>query len=204
MRAERHLVIFARFPVAGAGKRRLAAGIGAVQAVRFQRVRLAHLLGTLGNDPRWRTWLAITPDRSGPWPRHVGALPQGHGDLGQRLARVTKALPCGRIVIIGGDIPGIAPADVAEAFRRLAGTDAVFGPAGDGGYWLIGLRHAPRLRLPFDNVRWSSAHALADTERALGPARIGTLRQLEDVDDVTSLAHHPHWPRRIRKPRDRR
>jgi uncharacterized protein len=204
MSTERHLVIFARFPMAGAGKRRLAAGIGAVHAVRFQRVRLAHLVDALGNDNRWRTWLAVTPDRSGPWPSHLSVIDQGRGDLGQRLARVTVAMPGGAVVIVGGDIPGIRASDIAEAFARLAGRDAVFGPAGDGGYWLIGLNRSPRLRLPFANVRWSSEHALADTLRALGPARIARLRTLEDIDDIAALARHPGWTRRISAPPCRR
>lgn len=197
MTPNRHLVLFARFPVAGAGKRRLAAGIGSVQAVRFQRVRLAALLGDLGHDPRWRTWVAMTPDRSGPWPPHLSALRQGPGDLGQRMSRIVRALPRGPVVIVGADIPGIRASDIAEAFRWLAGHDAVFGPAGDGGYWLVGLKRSPRLRLPFHNVRWSSEHALDDTLRALGPASVTRLRTLDDVDDATSLARHPGWARRI-------
>ena len=53
----RHLVIFTRYPKLGAGKKRLAAGIGAIQALRFQRVMLAQAIRRLGRDPRWTTWL---------------------------------------------------------------------------------------------------------------------------------------------------
>lgn len=197
MSARRHLVIFARFPIAGSGKRRLAAGIGSVQAVRFQRVRLAALLGGVGRDPRWRTWIAATPDPSGPWPSYLPVIPQGRGDLGQRMSRVFQALPRGPVVIVGADIPGIRADDIAEAFRRLAGSDAVFGPASDGGYWLVGLKRMPRLRLPFRNVRWSSEHALGDTLHELGPARVTQLSTLEDIDDAATLARHHGWARRI-------
>lgn len=186
MMPARHLVIFTRFPMAGTGKRRLAAGIGAVHAARFQRVRLAALVASLGRDPRWRTWLAVTPDGSGPWPRHLDRLSQGRGDLGRRLSRVVKSLPGGPAVVIGSDVPGIRPRDISEAFHRLEGADAVLGPATDGGYWLIGLRRAPRLRLPFGQVRWSSEHALADTEAELGAVRISRLRTTDDVDDASS------------------
>ncbi len=88
-----HLVIFARLPRFGAGKRRLAAGVGPVRALRFQRVTLALTLLRHGADPRWTTWLAVTPDRSGPWPPGFGVLPQGKGDLGERMARVAKLIP---------------------------------------------------------------------------------------------------------------
>ncbi len=183
----RHLVIFARYPTAGGGKRRLAASVGAIEALRFQRGRLRVLLARLSADPRWTTWIAVTPDRSGPWPSHVKTIRQGGGDLGARLARVVRTLPRGPAVIIGTDIPGIEAAHIAKAFRAIAGHDGVLGPATDGGYWLIGLRLCPRLRLPFAPVRWSSEHALADTARNLAGARVAMLGVLEDVDDAMSL-----------------
>jgi len=195
MNDRRHLVIFARYPVAGGGKRRLAADIGAVQAVRFQRARLMTLIHRFGADPRWTTWLAVTPDRSGPWPPHIGAIGQGRGDLGQRMSTIMRRLPRGRAIIIGTDIPSLAPYDIAEAFNALGSHDAVFGPAADGGYWLVGLKRAPKIRLPFADVRWSTRHALADTKRNLSDVSIGHVRTLEDVDDARSLAQHSHWGR---------
>ena len=194
---QRHLVIFARYPTAGGGKRRLAATVGAIEALRFQRGRLRVLLARLSHDARWTTWLAVTPDRSGPWPPHVRPTGQGRGDLGARLGHVAGTLPRGPVVIIGTDIPGIRAAHIACAFDKLAGHDAVFGPAPDGGYWLIGLRRAPRVRLPFEGVRWSSEHALADTVRNLDSARIACLGMLEDVDDAAALRRQGDWARVI-------
>ena len=195
MTIPRHLVIFARFPQAGAGKRRLAKGIGVVEALRFQRVRLAVLINRHSRDPRWTTWLAVTPDRSHPWPSHVRIVRQGRGDLGQRMGRVMTALPAGRVVIVGTDIPGISAAAIVRAFNALGRHDAVFGPAGDGGYWLIGLKRTPKLRLPFAGVRWSSAHTLADTEHQLRGARIAHVDRLDDVDDAASWRDQPRWAR---------
>jgi uncharacterized protein len=198
---KRHLVIFARYPVAGGGKRRLAASVGQIQAVRFQRVRLHALAIGLSYDPRWTTWLAVTPDRSGPWPAHVGVLNQGRGDLGQRLARVMTALPQGPALIIGTDIPGIRASHIAAGFQALGNHDAVFGPAPDGGYWLVGLKRTPCVRLPFAGVRWSSPHALADTIQALGPARVALIDTLEDIDDGAALKRCRSWDRMISSPR---
>lgn len=188
-----HLVIFTRLPRYGAGKRRLAAGIGPVQALRFQRVMLAQTLRRLGADPRWTTWLAVTPDRSGPWPPRFGVLLQGAGDLGRRMARVVKALPPGPLLIIGSDIPGITAGDVARAFRALGDHDAVFGPAMDGGYWAVGFRRRPRLVDPFHNVRWSTEHALSDSLANLAGASVAMLDMREDVDDAASLARQSGW-----------
>ncbi len=183
MRFAPHLVIFARQPRLGTGKRRLARDIGAVEALRFQRVMLSLILRRLGSNRRWVTWLAVTPDRSGPWPRRFRTLPQGQGNLGRRMAAVVRKLPPGPVVIIGTDIPEIAATDIARAFRELGWRDAVFGPATDGGYWLVGLRRRPRFLDPFINVRWSSEHALSDTLANLAGKEVAFLRMLSDVDD---------------------
>ena len=199
---DRHLVLFTRYPQLGAGKRRLAAGIGPVAALRFQRVSLALAIRRLGFDRRWTLWLAVTPDRSGPWPPPIGILGQGRGDLGRRLQRVISALPAGPIVVIGSDVPAIAAADIAGAFHALGRNDAVFGASPDGGYWLIGLRRRPRAIDPFQGVRWSTEHALADTLANLSGHSVGFVHMRDDVDDATSLARHPHWNRHCTSNRD--
>ena len=120
-------------------------------------------------------------------------LAQGPGDLGKRMARALAAPPPGPAVLVGGDIPAIRPAHIAEAFRRLGACDAVFGPAADGGYWLAGFsrrKHGGKLAArAFAGVRWSTAHALADTLANLRGSRIAPmLPVLEDVDHGAALA----------------
>src|SRR3546814_16124850 len=87
------------------------------------------------------------------------------------MDRVMRVLPPGPAVIIGTDIPDIRPRHAAAAFRALGRHDAVFGPAADGGYWLVGLRRRPTIPRAFDGVRWSTEHALADTRANLRPRR---------------------------------
>jgi glycosyltransferase A (GT-A) superfamily protein (DUF2064 family) len=77
--------------------------------------------------------------------------------------------------------------DIAAAFRALGPARAVFGPASDGGYWLVGLRRGPGEHLPFDGVRWSTADALSDTLANLEGCRVALLREQEDVDDGPAL-----------------
>ncbi|MBI1869160.1 MAG: DUF2064 domain-containing protein [Methylocystis sp.] len=192
----RHLVIFARLPRLGAGKRRLAADIGPMAALRFQRATLAAVVRELSRDPRWRTYLAVTPARSGPWPTGLPRIDQGSGDLGRRMARVAKAMPPGPVIIIGSDIPGVRREHVAAGFRALGGCDAVFGPARDGGYWLVGLKRRPRFVDPFRGVRWSSPFALADTMRNLAPLRAALIDTLDDIDDGAALARRQLRERR--------
>jgi rSAM/selenodomain-associated transferase 1 len=184
----------AKAPVVGAVKTRLARGIGAAHAARFARQTAAGLLQRVGagRDARWQTTLAVSPDAAVAarfWPYHMPRVAQGVGDLGRRMQRIFDRMPPGPVVVIGTDIPGITPSLIAEAFRRLGRHDAVFGPARDGGYWLVGLRRRPHVLRPFaGNVRWSSRHALADTLANLRGRSIAFVATLVDVDDAAGLA----------------
>lgn len=179
------LVLMAKTPVAGRVKTRLARQIGAVAATAFYRRATQMTLARLAADPRWITLVAVAPDTAvaAPhWPADVARLPQGGGDLGARMQRVFDRLPPGPVVIVGTDIPGIRPSHVAEAFALLGRSDAVFGPAGDGGYWLVGLKRRPRVPRAFRGVRWSHPETLADNRAALEPLAIATAATLDDVD----------------------
>jgi rSAM/selenodomain-associated transferase 1 len=190
------LVVMAKVPAMGRVKTRLAKSIGAVEAVRFYRHTLAAVVGRVGHDPRWQTSLSIAPDRgiSAPlWPRRVRRQPQGSGDLGRRMQRILDLPRPGPLIIVGTDIPAIQPRHIADAFRRLRRGDAVVGPALDGGYWLIGLKRAPRVLRPFASVRWSTATTLADTVANLAGRRVERAATLGDVDDRASFEACRGW-----------
>ncbi len=194
-RRDRHVVIFVKAPRLGRVKSRLAAGIGAVPALRFYRETTTRLLRMVGRDRRWRTSIAVTPLRArvgGFWDRRSLRLDQGAGDLGRRMMRVFDALPPGPAVIVGSDIPDLRPSHIATAFRALGSRDVVLGPAVDGGYWLIGLKRLrPIGAAALEGVRWSSRHALADTRARLPRSfSVALLETLEDVDDRES---HARW-----------
>lgn len=188
------VVIFARAPRLGAVKRRLARGIGAMAALRFHRAQLAATAWPLARDRRWRLVLAVTPDRAAAarggvrWdrfaPRGTPRMAQGQGNIGARMARTMRLHA--RVVLVGGDIPGLGPADVAAAFRALGRADAVFGPAEDGGYWLVGFGPRRPAR-PFARVRWSGEHTLADTLANFAGRRVALVRTLRDVDTAEDL-----------------
>jgi uncharacterized protein len=172
-------------PYAGRVKTRLAAAIGAVEAVRCYRAMLDHTVRRLA-DGRWATWLAVTPDGAAPrmaaCGRGIAVMPQGPGGLGERMQRVMDKLPAGPVVIVGSDIPGIGRKDVALAFRALGGHDAVLGPADDGGYWLVGQRRIPKVLRLFEGVRWSSEETLKDTLGNLAGRKVSLLRTMGDLD----------------------
>ena len=184
------LILFVRIPRLGVGKRRLAREIGDVAAVRFERLMLGRSLRRLGRDPRWRLQLAVTPDRA-VW-GWLGAVPQGSGELGERMRRALAAAGPGPRLLVGSDIPGMTAAHITAAFHLLGRHDLVFGPARDGGFWLVGCRHrAPN----FGQVRWSSAYALADTLANL--PRTVSVGFAATLDDVDNEAAYQRW-RQIR------
>ena len=185
------LVIFAKAPVIGGAKTRLARGIGKVGAWRIYRAMTARLVRRL-DDPRWRTVLAIAPDRAvarrfpGVWPQHLARAGQGGGDLGARQARAFSRR--GPVCVIGTDAPEVTRADIAAAFAQLKRDDAVIGPAEDGGYWLLAL-NSPAPHGLFEGVRWSHGETRADLEARLTAhgMSIARLRALRDVDEVGDL-----------------
>lgn len=182
------LVIFVREPVAGRVKTRLGQDIGMVEAAWWFRHTARSLVRRLAGDPRWETWLAVTPDLEGLesrfWPFHLPRWSQGPGDLGARMARVFRSFPPGPVIIVGADLPDLQPGHVAEAFAQLGRADAVLGPSPDGGFWLVGLARGRRPAPAglFRDVRWSTRHALADTLATLRGHRVSFAAPLADVD----------------------
>jgi rSAM/selenodomain-associated transferase 1 len=173
-------------PLPGRVKTRLGRDIGTTSAAWWFRHQVSALLRRI-RDPRWDVVLAVSPDRDGllsrVWPPDMPRIAQGQGDLGARMGRILGSDRTGPMLIIGADIPGIQRRHLAAAFQNLGSTDAVIGPAPDGGFWLIGWCAAriPPFRL-FDGVRWSSPHALDDTLHSLRGCRIAFVATLADVD----------------------
>ena len=103
-----------------------------------------------------------------------------------------NALPPGPVVLVGTDIPAMRAHHVARAFALLGRHDLVFGPARDGGFWLIGARRLrPLPRSLFTNVLWSTPTVLTDTLASLPNHVTWTLADtLDDVDDAEALRRH--------------
>lgn len=175
----------------GLSKTRLAKDVGRSEARRINAMSNAKVMRAIDN-PRWQTVLCISPDLacldSHPqWPCHILRMPQGDGDLGDRMTRAFHAAPLGNVLFTGTDMPDLQTRDIADAIIQLKSHNAVFGPADDGGFWLFGLQKRLMTRPPFENVRWSTEHALADVQRNLGATKTAHLRTCIDLDDAESL-----------------
>lgn len=178
-------------PRPGRVKTRLGRDIGMTTAAWWFRHQTKDLIRRL-KDPRWRLVLAVSPDREGRlsrvWPAHVPRMIQGSGNLGDRMTRALSHQHPGQVCLIGADIPGVTTSHIWRAFAALGASEAVFGPATDGGYWLVGLKNVRAVPAGiFADVRWSTAHALADSMASLPDLRIALLDELRDVDDGYDL-----------------
>ncbi|WP_085805629.1 TIGR04282 family arsenosugar biosynthesis glycosyltransferase [Roseovarius albus] len=178
-------------PRPGRVKTRLGRDIGLTASAWWFRHQVSRLIREL-DDPRWHLVLAVAPDHAGMrsrvWPAHLPRIPQGRGDLGQRMARVMRHMPPGPVCVIGADVPDLRAHHITRAFVALGSHDAVFGPAEDGGYWLTGLKRmtSPSPQL-FKNVRWSTSHALSDSIVSLGQVKVALTDTLGDVDTLADL-----------------
>ncbi|MBO9447644.1 TIGR04282 family arsenosugar biosynthesis glycosyltransferase [Ruegeria sp. R14_0] len=188
---QRTLVIMVKEPRPGRVKTRLGRDVGMVGAAWWFRHQTRALIRRL-RDPRWQIVLAVAPDREGLtsriWPADLPRAAQGRGDLGDRMGRMLRGMPPGPVCLIGADIPGITRGHIARAFSGLGRAQFVFGPAPDGGYWLVGAQRYVALPTSlFRNVRWSTETALADTLASVPGCRVALLDHLRDVDTVADL-----------------
>ena len=187
------LVIFARAPVPGACKTRLIPALGPEGAAQLHAAMVERALQTALASGLGPVELHGAPDTAHPFFQGLKAslpltlVPQIQGDLGQRM-QAAFASAHGPTLLIGTDAPCITPAHLRACAVALAeGHDAVFLPAEDGGYGLVGLaKPCPEI---FENMPWSTAKVMAETRsrlRALGrschePATIW------DVDEPADL-----------------
>jgi hypothetical protein len=185
------LGIFAKEPVAGRVKTRLCPPLSPTEAAALYRSCLEETVATMGGAG---FELVLIFDGEADYFRHAfpgfRLLPQGEGDLGERMERALRSLLAGGFgaaALIGSDTPDLPVALVEEAFVALRQADVVVAPAGDGGYVLVGeRRHVPEI---FRDIPWSTAGVLAATRQRAADLEVD-FREVggwEDVDDLASL-----------------
>jgi rSAM/selenodomain-associated transferase 1 len=191
------LLVFARHPEEGRVKTRLARGIGKRRAWKVYRsllrltLYLARAQQAAGRGVRiWITPACRLARFRRVWGRRFVCHAQRGGDLGARLRKAFDRAwreGASRVVVIGSDCPGLTPGLLGAAFRALGRSDAVIGPARDGGYYLLGLsRPAPEV---FERIPWGTDRVF---QKTLGRLRrhglaCRTLRKLVDVDTARDL-----------------
>lgn len=198
----RRLILFARYPVAGKVKTRLIPALGAEGAAALHRrlvlraLRIAHALCQSQNVQLEIRFAGGGANEMQHW---LGdgwlCRPQCEGDLGQRMAGAfedsfREGSPA--TVIFGSDCPSLTPDILNAAFELLKTNPVVFGPATDGGYYLIGLNQPmPEL---FQGVAWGTETVLSQSQQILERAGIrpAQLQPLEDLDRPEDVAAWQH------------
>lgn len=180
------LIIFAKNPVLGAVKTRLAKSVGKEQALAIYNKLLSWTQReTSQSQADVIVYYAseIIPDDV--W-GEVEKKKQPEGDLGQKMAFAfqEELLHFQKVCIIGTDCAALTSDIIDEAFRALETHDFVFGPANDGGYYLMGMkRYVPDL---FEDMKWSTSTVLSTSiarTKAAGYSHV-LLQELVDVDTV--------------------
>lgn len=194
------MLVFVRAPELGRVKTRLAASIGTEAALRVYRRLAEHAVAAARGLSGAAIRVHHTPADAEPVVRAwlgggLTLLPQAEGDLGTRMRDAFArafADGCGRVVIIGSDLPEMSTELLRRAFSALDDAEAVIGPARDGGYYLLGLTRP--VTGVFDGIAWSTAEVFAatmDRLRAAGvePVVLETLADVDEVDDLPAGWH---------------
>lgn len=190
-----HVAVLTKAPLAGAVKTRLIPAIGAVDAARLHRKLVLQTVKTAAAADVGPVTVWGAPDVAHRFfralvRRGLRCRPQPHGDLGHRMRHAFLAHAPSPTILIGTDCPVLTVDHLREAADIVRGRcDAVFLPAEDGGYALIGLG-APAAPPLFEDVPWSTTKVMAITRARL--AALGySWREpavLWDVDRPEDLA----------------
>lgn len=203
--AAESLILFAKPPLAGRVKTRLAASLGREGAAHLYARFLRDAAGTARALCDTRPGVSLVCE----WALEQGEsldefpltdwLPgafihraQTGADLGARMAAALgRCVAAGRnAVLIGTDFPDLPHEVLVDAFEKLACGDEpkiAIGPAADGGYYLIGMnRFLPEI---FTGIPWSTGEVLSRTMEKAAALGVGTalLPEWRDVDDTDDL-----------------
>jgi len=199
----RGLIVFAREPVPGTVKTRLASDIGAEAATNLYRAMLLDVLELASGLTGLRAlvfWSLVGDDL----PRFPG-FPQLEmhrqcgSDLGERMAAAfATAFSCGirDCCIIGTDTPDLPAEHIYQAFAALEQdrADAVFGPARDGGYYLLGMKQVQQHL--FEGIAWGTPMVLSSSLKRAAEMQLSTTllpvwHDMDTLDDLKFLATTP-------------
>lgn len=206
------VVVMSKAPRPGSVKTRLAPVLGHGGCAALQAVLLRQALASARAAAPDRTFLAVDPPDAvadlASELHQVHVFAQSGAHLGERMeSAADHVLARGHrpVLLIGTDVPLLRPADLADAFNRLqTDCDVVFGPALDGGFYLVGVRDRACGAFGIDPAMWGGPEVLsASLSMARGSGlRTGLLRPLGDLDtaaDARALLDDQDLPIEVRQ-----
>jgi hypothetical protein len=190
------LIIFAKNPVLGLSKTRIADETDDRTALRVYQLLLEHLnnnLQKLTYDVHIYFSDFIPGPHENPFSGQFSFHVQSGPDLGFRMHEaITRSYKKGykKIILAGSDIPDLTPEITDQGFSELNSGDVVLGPATDGGYYMIGMNH-PHQAI-FKSISWSTAQVMNQTLNRLKKHQLSyyILPELEDIDTWDDVCSH--------------
>jgi len=192
---KRAILLFSKPAIPGRVKTRLIGPLSADEAASLHEAFLLDLCDRFAGGPaELRIFWAVADDEALPAQPEGGRRQLGT-DLGERLRRaIAESSDCDQVAVVGSDHPELSEASVERAFEALErGADVVFGPAVDGGYYLVALRPRALRDELFEGIPWSTDGVLAAsldraTELGLEVALLESGRDVDRPEDLAPLA----------------
>lgn len=191
--SKKALIIFARNPELGKCKTRLAKTIGDQSALDIYKFLLQHTADISKKAIADKyVFYSESIQKNDLWDDAIfrKKLQKGH-DLGQRMLNAFHELfqmGYEKVAIIGSDLLDLDTDTIDLAFSQLDHFDYVIGPAMDGGYYLLGMKHL--FLQVFENKIWSTSTVLQDTLNDLKNSNVHLLKELNDIDTFEDLKQH--------------
>ena len=190
------ILVFVKFPETGKVKARLSKDLDEDAVCSLYKIFVLDLLDTLKKGSYTFRVCFYPPEaeeKVADWlGRDLFYMPQAGKDLGERMKNAfihVFSQGYSEVLLIGSDIPDLAGPVIDEAFDELKNSEAVVGPAFDGGYYLIGFRKDTFLSEIFQGIHWGTDTVFARTMEIFNRNnyRIHVLTKWRDVDRIEDL-----------------
>ena len=192
MKNKNALIIIAKHPEIKNVKTRLKSSLSDDKRLKLYKRLLEHTVQRLGSIKGVETFIACAPQSAEHYFSRFGLrlIPLPEGDLGQRMFYAFEEVFKGgykKAALVGVDIPALTDSIILKAFELLSDNNIVYGPAQDGGYYLVGM--STLIKEIFEEVPWSSEYTL---QKSLERARqcgftVAFTEILSDIDTIEDV-----------------
>lgn len=196
MTSKNLLIVFAKNPIPGKVKTRLAKETGDAMASSIYEKLLQITLEACGGANHDLLIYLNEPSNHPIFDSHQIAFQKGD-DLGVKMLNAFQEsfeLGYEKILLVGSDIPELTGSHIEHGFKLLDKNDFVFGPSKDGGYYLIGMKEI--YEFPFKNKQWSTSSIYDQTKKEIlsKSLRIGETEVLSDLDTYKDYLNSVIYP----------
>ncbi len=179
----------AKHPYAAPVKTRLNGHISDEKRISLYVNLLDSTVAKLKDIPGTDTFISFFPSDEQKYFERFGlpVFPQSNGDIGDKMHQAFLKVhgdSYKKAAVVGVDIPELSRNIILRAFELLDRSDIVFGPAADGGYYLVAIK-SPEEKI-FTGIQWSSHNTLSQSFEAAARHNfvVELVETLSDVDTI--------------------